>query len=141
MNHKWIFFFTLILASLGCKKGPPDGNYCAKVIYQNPDAKKQSSYTLIVEVKDNQLISISFPEEHYDQSAIKAIKIPKDGKFTVVSLSGIVYKVEMKGPADECMNAVNMVQCKGKSKDGKRCKRFTTNKNALCWQHKDKVAE
>lgn len=139
MNLKCILFFTLILTGLSCKKGPPDGNYCAKVIYQNPDAKKQSSYTLIVEVKDNQLISISFPEEHYDHSAIKAIKIPTEGKLTVVSQSGSVYKVEMKGPADECMKAVNMVQCKAKSKDGKRCKRFTANKNALCWQHKDQI--
>lgn len=138
MIKQWIFLFLAILAIPACKKKPPDGNYCAKVMYQNPAVNKQSSYTLIVEVKDNKLMDISFPEEHYDQSEIKATEIPTDGKVTVVSKSGNVYKVEMKGPAEECLNAVNMLQCKGLSKDGKRCKRFTSNKNGLCWQHQDK---
>ena len=138
MIKQWIFLFLAILAIPACKKKPPDGNYCAKVMYQNPAVNKQSSYTLIVEVKDNKLMDISFPEEHYDQSEIKATEIPTDGKVTVVSKSGNVYKVEMKGPAEECLNAVNMLQCKGLSKDGRRCKRFTSNKNGLCWQHQDK---
>ena len=138
MIKQWIFLVLVILSVLGCKKKPPDGNYCAKVMYQNPAVNKQSSYTLIVEVKDNKLMDISFPEEHYDQSEIKATEIPTDGKVTVVSKSGNVYKVEMKGPAEECLNAVNMLQCKGKSKDGNRCKRFTSNKNGLCWQHQGK---
>jgi len=138
MIKQWIFLVLVILSVLGCKKKPPDGNYCAKVMYQNPAVNKQSSYTLIVEVKDNKLMDISFPEEHYDQSEIKATEIPTDGKVTVVSKSGNVYKVEMKGPAEECLNAVNMLQCKGLSKDGKRCKRFTSNKNGLCWPHQDK---
>lgn len=127
-----------LLAMSACKKTPPDGNYCAKVIYQNPAVNKQSSYTLIVGVKDNKLIDISFPGEHYDQSEIKAVEIPADGKVTVVSQAGNVYKVEMKGPAEECLKATNMLQCKGLSKDGKRCKRFTANKNGLCWQHQGK---
>jgi len=138
MIKQSIFLVLVILSVPGCKKKPPDGNYCAKVMYQNPAVNKQSSYTLIVEVKDNKLMDISFPEEHYDQSEIKATEIPTDGKVTVVSKSGNVYKVEMKGPAEECLNAVNMLQCKGLSKDGKRCKRFTSNKNGLCWQHQDK---
>jgi len=138
MIKQWIFLVLVILSVPGCKKKPPDGNYCAKVMYQNPAVNKQSFYTLIVEVKDNKLMDISFPEEHYDQSEIKETEIPTDGKVTVVSQSGNVYKVEMKGPAEECVNAVNMLQCKGKSKDGNRCKRFTSNKNGLCWQHQGK---
>jgi hypothetical protein len=132
---KFLILFTIILFIPGCKKTPPDGSYCAKVSYAQSGAKKQSFYTLIVEIKDNKLIDISFPEEHYDQSEIKPIEIPKDGKFTAVSQSGNVYKVEMKGPAEECLNAVNMLQCKGKSKDGQRCKRLTSNKSGFCWQH------
>ena len=137
MIKQWIFLFAVMLIIPGCKRKPPDGNYCAKVYYQHPQAKKQAFYTLIAEVKDNKLIDISFPEEHYDQSEIKATEIPLDGKLTVVSLSGNIYKVEMQGPAEKCMNAVNMLQCKGKSKDGSRCKRFTGNKNGLCWQHQN----
>lgn len=126
----------LMITLISCKKSPPDGNYCAKVFYQNNN--KQSSYTVIVEVSKNQLIDISFPEAHYDQSAIKPITIPENGKVTAVSTSGQVYKVEMQGPAEKCMKATNMTQCKGKSKDGNRCKRFTSNKNGLCWQHDGK---
>lgn len=135
---KFLILFVIIIFIPGCKKTPPDGSYCAKVIYAQTGAKKQSSYTLIVEVKDNKLIDISFPEEHYDQSEIRSTEIPKDGKFTVVSQSGNVYKIEMKGPAEECLNAVNMLQCKGKSKDGQRCKRLTSNKSGFCWQHEPK---
>jgi hypothetical protein len=133
-----LFLLSIMLAITSCKKTPPDGNYCAKVIYADSDSKKSAFYTLIVEVKENKLVDISFPEEHSDQSEIKAVEIPTDGKVTVVSQSGNVYKVEMKGPAEECLKAVNMVQCKGKSKDGSRCKRLTSNKNGLCWQHQGK---
>ena len=132
-----LFLLSIMLAITSCKKTPPDGNYCAKVIYADSGSKKSAFYSLIVEVKDNKLIDISFPEEHSDQSEIKAVEIPNDGKVTVVSQSGSVYKVEMKGPAEKCLNAINMLQCKGLSKDGKRCKRFTGNKNGLCWQHQN----
>lgn len=138
---RYLFSLSILLLFTSCKKTPPDGNYCAKVIFSNSAIKKQSYYTLIVEVKDNKLTDISFPEEHFDQSEIKPVEIPKDGKVTVVSNSGNVYKVEMKGPAEDCLNAVNMVQCKGKSKGGNRCKRFTSNKSGFCWQHKDKNPE
>jgi hypothetical protein len=123
---------------MSCKKSPPDGNYCAKVFYQNNDNKKQSFYTVIVEVNKNQLIDISFPETHYDQSEIKPVTIPDNGKVTAVSSSGQIYKVEMQGPAEKCINATNLTQCIGKSKDGKRCKRLTSKKNGLCWQHDKK---
>ena len=136
--ERYLFLLSIMLIITSCKKTPPDGNYCAKVIYSDSDSKKSASYTVIVEVKDNKLVDISFPEQHYDQSEIKAIEIPNDGKVTVVSQSGSVYKVEMKGPAEKCLNAINMLQCKGLSKDGKRCKRFTGNKNGLCWQHQGK---
>jgi hypothetical protein len=130
------FIFLIFLTFVACKKTPPDGDYCAKVYYQNAGSKKQSSYTVIVEVSKNQLIDISFPEAHYDHSDIKPITIPENGKVTAVSKSGQVYKVEMQGPAEKCIKATNMVQCKGKSKNGNRCKRNTDSKDGLCWQHK-----
>ena len=88
-------------------------------------------------VKENTLQDINFPEGHYDNSAIKSVKIPEDGKFTAVSEAGQVYKVEMKGPAEKCIGAINLMQCKGKSKSGSQCKRLTGNKNGFCWQHQD----
>lgn len=129
---------AVVLLFTACKKGPPDGNYCAKVRYQNKNTGKMATYTIITEVKGNKLMDISFPEEHPDKSAVKPVTIPKDGKFTAVTESGEVYMIHMEGPAEKCLKAVNMVQCKGLSKDGKRCKRYTAGKNGLCWQHTGK---
>lgn len=128
----WTFALT------GCKNKPKDGNYCAKVVYQKVDSKKTATFTIIVEVKNNQLVDVSFPEGHYDTSEIKPVEIPSDGKFTAVSNAGYVYKVQMQGPAEKCMKATNMVQCKALTSTGKRCQRYTDNKNGLCWQHNKK---
>jgi hypothetical protein len=130
-------FIIILLSMIACKKGPPDGNYCAKVQFLHHERNKFSTLNLIAEVKNNQLIGLSFPEGHTDTSSIKPVNIPQDGKFTAVSVKGTVYKVQMIGGADKCVKAHNMVQCKGLSKDGVRCKRFTDSKNGLCWQHKN----
>ncbi len=45
----------------------------------------------------------------------------------------------LKGPAENCKQATNMVQCKGKSKEGKICQRYTDNKGGFCWQHGQKA--
>ncbi len=140
------FLFLSLLISLfigsatlsGCKRTPKDGNYCAKVIYQKEDSKKNGTFTIIVEVKNNQLVDISFPEGHYDTSGIKPVDIPVDGKFTAVSQAGYIYMVQMEGPAEKCIKASNMVQCKGTTSSGKRCQRYTDNKSGFCWQHNKK---
>lgn len=143
MNIKFIMriwlviSLTVIISSTGCKKGPPDGNYCAKVQFTHPETKRNVTLTIIAEVKNNEAIEFSFPEGHHDVSPLKPAQIPQDGKFSAVSTNGTVYKVQMLGGAEKCLKAQNMVQCKGLSKDGKRCKRFTDNKNGLCWQHKN----
>lgn len=132
----FISFALLIMVVIGCKKGPPDGNYCAKVQFLNPTSNRNSTLTIIAEVKNNQVTEFSFPDGHHDISPLKPVKIPQDGKFIVASTKGTIYNVQMQGGAEKCMKAKNMVQCKGHSKDGKRCQRFTDNKNGLCWQHK-----
>ena len=148
MSRYLILYIFFALLTLSCKQKPPDGNYCAKVIYSKPGAKKPVYEMMIVEVKDNQLTDILFPDEHSDTSAIKPAMIPLDGKLTVISLSGQVYKIEMKGAPEKCISGsktkskkssnAESTQCKGKSKDGKRCQRMTDNKNGLCWQHDGK---
>ncbi|MGB4960280.1 MAG: hypothetical protein WBO36_12445, partial [Saprospiraceae bacterium] len=124
-----LFCFIVMLGAMtapGCKKkGPPDGNYCAKVQFNHPETKRPSTLTIIAEVKDNKAVDFSFPEGYPDTCAIKPTFIPEDGKFTAVSARGIIYKVEMIGDAEKCLKAQNMLQCKGLSKDGNRCKRFT----------------
>lgn len=44
-----------------------------------------------------------------------------------------------KKPCEICkpdeLKKVNLVQCKGKRKDGQQCKRMTANKTKKCYQH------
>lgn len=138
--------FTMLITTIGCKKTPPDGDYCAKVSFVKAGNKNKTSHDIIVAVKKNQLIAINFPADHTDLSPIKPVIIPEDGIFTAVSQSGVVYKIEMKGPPEKCLQAsrkkkqekelkTKKVQCKGKNKDGKRCQRLTDNKSGFCWQH------
>lgn len=140
-NLKWLTLFSVLVFIIGCKHKPPDGTYCAKVSFTHPDAKRQIHEMLLVDVKDNVLTKIHFTEGHFDTSSIQALKIPQDGKMTVVSAIGHVYKVEMKGAPEKCKfkskksEQKHLTQCKGKSKDGKRCQRTTDNKNGFCWQH------
>ncbi|KXK36846.1 MAG: hypothetical protein J5I52_01005 [Saprospiraceae bacterium] len=133
-----LLLWGIFLVLPGCKRQPPDGHYCAKVTYQKQGSKSQGNFTIIVELKDKKLIDISFPEGHYDHSDIKPVDVPLDGKCTAISKAGYVYKVQMLGPAIECMKSANMVQCKVTTKNGNRCQRFTDNKNGLCWQHQKK---
>lgn len=135
INTIYLINVLVLLSFASCKKGPPDGNYCAKVQYKSKATGNMATYTIITEVKENKLTDISFPEEHYDSSDVIPVNIPADGKFSAVTQSGQVYKIAMQGPAEKCLKALNMVQCKGLSKDGKRCKRYTAGKNGLCWQH------
>jgi len=139
-NLKWMAFFGVMLFIIGCKQKPPDGSYCAKVIFTKPDAKRQSHEMLLVDVKDNFLTKIDFQEGHFDTSSIKPSKIPQDGKLIVFSSAGYEYKIEMKGSHEKCKQKTSTqqkdkMQCKGKSQDGKRCQRTTDNKNGFCWQH------
>ncbi len=133
-----IIFFLLLLIS--CKKGAPDGSYCAEVSFKHQETNEMTKYKLLVEVKDQQLQHISFPNGHYDTSSIPVTLIPDNGKCTLVSSMGQMYQVDMKGNAEKCLNASNLVQCRGRVKDGVRCKRLTDKHNGLCWQHQGQVS-
>lgn len=132
-----ILVILILLAgfNLSCKKKPADGYYCAKVEFQNPQNNKKTTYTIVSEVKDNKLVDLSFPEGHFDTTAVKPVEIPLDGVFSAITERGTIYNVKMQGTLDKCQKAINMTQCKGKSRDGSRCKRYTGNKNGYCWQH------
>lgn len=141
MSKYWVYFLVFLYLPFSCKQKPPDGSYCAKVSFTQPDAKRQTHEMLLVDVKDNVLTKIYFPEDHFDLSPIKSTTIPQDGKLTITSTAGYMYKIEMKGAPEKCKTRSkksgqkHMAQCKGKSQDGKRCQRTTDNRNGFCWQH------
>lgn len=58
---------------------------------------------LIVEVKDNQLTDILFPDEHSDTSAIKPVVIPGMASLRSFYLVRCT-KIEMKGAPEKCIS-------------------------------------
>ena len=72
-----------------------DGIYCAEVEYYNPDTGTESTYTLPVEVEDDMLIRINFPnggwldDSHFEPEYIE------EGKAKFTSDEGNEYKVKL----------------------------------------------
>ena len=141
ISHLCILGIIVFSSLPSCKKGAPDGQYCAEVTFKHEEKGKMTKYKLLVEVQDNQLNSIRFPEGHYDTTAIPPTIISDKGTCTVVSAKGQMYQVEMKGPAEKCLNATNLVQCMGRAKNGARCKRMTDNTGGYCWQHQQQATQ
>lgn len=79
-----------------------DGKYCAEVEYYNPKTGKESTYTLQVQIEEEQLIKIYFnnggwlDDSHFEPTYI----IDGNGDFT--SYEGKEYKVKIlyDGPCD-----------------------------------------
>ena len=77
-----------------------DGTYCAEVEYINPDKGTESTYTLPVEVEDDRLIRINFPnggwldDTHFEPEYIE------DGKAKFKSYEGTEYKITLKHDGD-----------------------------------------
>jgi len=46
-------FCFLIFLVAACKKGAPDGSYCADVAFKNAGTNKITHYNVLVEVKDS----------------------------------------------------------------------------------------
>lgn len=72
-----------------------DGIYCAEVEYYNPNTETESTYTLPVEVEDDRLFKINFPnggwldDSHFEPEYIE------DGKAEFTSDEGNEYKVKL----------------------------------------------
>lgn len=136
MNKLLLFLF--LSPFIFCKGQQTfDGLYCAEVQYFNQRTGTTSSYTLTVEVKNNELIKINFPQgwlddEHYTST------FESDGHAEFTSDRGYEYEVQIIEEGDDCLNYVpKAVQCRGITKGGKQCKRLTDNHNGLCWQHQN----
>ncbi len=133
---KNVSFWLVVICMLSCNRGPADGFYCAEVTYKHIRTGKNLTQKLLVEVKDNQLTQIVFPEDQADTSAIITQKIPDNGQMAIQNKNGASYYVKMVGSAEKCRNASLMVQCKGLKKNGERCQRMTDHPSGTCWQHR-----
>jgi hypothetical protein len=99
----------IIILINGCKPGQrldgtyDDGVYCAKVEYENPNTGTISTYNLNVEVEDNFLICIQFPNGGYlDTDHFEPAELDEDGICTFKSDEENEYAVTILGP--KCTN-------------------------------------
>lgn len=124
-----ILFLFLILNTLGCKDksqnyensstyanfeqiqdGYADGTYCAEVGYFYSKTGTRSRYTLEVEIENNELIIIHWPNGGWlDDSYFYPPDIT-DGYAEVESERGVQYTIEIIGEEGDCYlsnNAIN----------------------------------
>lgn len=146
---RFIINIIFILLLVGCQDNSTsdtneDGNYsddtyCAEVQYHNPNTGTQSSYTLTVKVESNEIVEVDFPNGgKLDSDNFSNAVVDGNGHSTFTSDKGYEYEVQIIGQSEGCFNNVPMVkQCKGKIKNGNRCRHMTDNPNQLCWQHQN----
>lgn len=115
-----------------------DGDYCAEVSYYNPNTGTQSSYTLTIEVSNNEVVKINFPNGGYFDDEITDGTLDSSGEASFTSNKGYDYTVQITGDAGDCFEDVPMAeQCNGTTEDGDQCENETDNPNGFCWQHED----
>lgn len=116
-----------------------NNTYCAAVEYYNPNTETRSSYTLTVDVNNNKIVEIHWPNGgRIDQENFKPSELDQDGHTEFTNEKGYKYDVQIIGKGEDCFKNVPLaVQCRGFTKSGQRCKHMTDNPNGLCWQHQN----
>src|SRR5690606_2376512 len=119
-------------------EGYKDGEYCAEVDYYKPNSGTQSSYTITVEVSDNAVSRINFPNGGYIDDEISDGSLDSSGEASFTNNKGYQYNVKIVGDAAGCFESVPMTeQCLGITEDGDQCQNETDNASGYCWQHEN----
>jgi hypothetical protein len=115
----------------------PDAKYCANVSYYNPNTETQSSYRLTVDIKNNKVIALDWPNGgRLEEDHFSGAELDEEGHTTFESDKGYNYDIQIVGKTANCFDGVTMVkQCRGHTKKGRQCRHLTDNPNGLCWQH------
>jgi len=123
----------------GSSEDYPDNKYCANINYYNPNTGRHSTYRLTVDVADNKVIQLDFPNGGVlDEDHFNAPVLNEEGEASFTNDKGYEYEVLILGQTDNCFDGVPMAeQCEGTTRRGLRCKHLTDNANKLCWQHQN----
>lgn len=115
-----------------------DNSYCAEVEYYNSKTGTNSTYTLTVDVENNEVVRINFPQGWLDSSDFNSVELDMYGECEVEDYDGRQYKIKIIGEASGCYEDVPRAeQCQGVTEDGYQCERLTDNLSGFCWQHED----
>ncbi|WJJ96355.1 hypothetical protein [Algibacter luteus] len=129
--------FILLSEGIDKDENRWDGDYCADIEYHNPNTGTYSSYTLTIEVLNNELELINFPNGGYLDD-FYSVEFDEDGYAEFTSDRGYDYEVQITGEIRDCFEDVPMaVQCNGITEDGDQCRNLTDNYNGYCWQHEE----
>jgi hypothetical protein len=76
--------------------GFEDGTYVATVDYYNPNTDYSATYTLDVEVQDNQVVTIYFPNDGYlDDDHIWPDELDENGFVSIEGDDGKTYDIQI----------------------------------------------
>ena len=76
-----------------------DGTYCALVTYYNPNTGTRRTYTLNVDVENNELVRINWNNGGWlDDSHFSPETLDEDGSCSYTSDKGYKYDIEITGP-------------------------------------------
>lgn len=82
--------------------GYSDGTYCADVEYYYSETGTRSSYTLLVEIENNELVKINWPNGGWlDDSHFSPPNI-ENGSANFTSDKGVEYTVTILGEENDC---------------------------------------
>lgn len=129
-----LFAFTFLYIILQAQSY--NGSYCADVRYYNPNTGTDSEYRSKVEVDNNILTRVDFPNGHHDQDEFGYQNIKNKGE-AIYKVRGSQYIVKInKVSTAHCYDGVpRALQCRGITKKGYRCTRMTDNRSGYCYQH------
>ncbi|MCL2651212.1 MAG: hypothetical protein FWD60_09355 [Candidatus Azobacteroides sp.] len=96
MGKTLLAFFIVIFFTISCSNNKySDGNYYADVEYYIPRTGTHSTYTLSVEIENNKLTVIHFPNGGWLDNSHFTPPTIKDGKAKFVSDRGYRYTVKI----------------------------------------------
>lgn len=163
IKHKILFLLVTILLFSSCKKSSdehnesfdvstfadedgnvayPDGTYCADVDYYNPDTGTSSTYTLNVEVENNEVTVIQWSNGGWlDSSHFTPEPLDSGGSCSFTSDEGYEYTIQITGSAcgftdtveaeSDSENDITAVTCP-------KCGGDKESYDELCWYCKRK---
>lgn len=109
-------YFFVPLFFVACKENKaneptepryPDGIYCSEIDYHNPNTGKRNTYTLNVEVQNNELIKIIWNNGGWlDDSHFTPQELDNQGRCSFTSDKGYEYDIRITG--SQCSSTDNI---------------------------------
>lgn len=126
---KLLILLVIVLNSIACKKSDnnvsensnfnssyeeisseayPDGTYCADIDYYNSETGTRSSYTLNVEVENNEVTVIQWSNGGWlDSSHFSPEELDSDGNCSFTTYDGKQYDIQITGPERSYTNSMS----------------------------------